>query len=77
MLMPWIQIRNTAYNIVLRSYEKQGINKPVAPFQAASALCLNRMDNQHSMSTNASRIVHRQELGSSEDVQDEFQPASK
>jgi hypothetical protein len=40
-------------------------------------LCLNRMDDQHSLSTNASRIVQKQELGSSDDDQDEFQPASK
>jgi hypothetical protein len=62
---------------VLKSNEKQGINKPVAPFLAASALCLNRIDDQHSLSMNASSIVHRQELGSNQDVQDEFQPASK
>ncbi len=77
MSIPWIQIRNTDYVTVLTSCDKQGINKPIAPFPAASALCLNRMDDQHSLSTNASRIVQRQELGSSEDFQDEFQPASK
>jgi hypothetical protein len=74
MSIPWIRIRNT-YNTVLTSYEKQGINKPVAPFPATSALCLNRIDDQHSLSTKASRIVQRQEFGRSDDVQEEFQPA--
>jgi hypothetical protein len=47
----------------------------VATFPAANALCLKRIDDQHSLSTKASRIVQRQEFGSREDVHDEFQPA--
>jgi hypothetical protein len=33
------------------------------------------MEDQHSLSTKASRIVHRQAFGSSDDVQEEFHPA--
>jgi hypothetical protein len=55
---------------------RKTFDKPVAPFPAARAFCLKTMLDQHSLSTNASRIVHRHELGSSDDVQDEFQPAS-
>jgi hypothetical protein len=51
-------------------------DKPVAPFLKARAFCLKTMLDQHSLSTNASRIVLKHELGRSEDVQAEIQPAS-
>jgi hypothetical protein len=54
---------------------RKTFDKPVAPFPAARAFCLKTMLDQHSLSTNASRIVHRHELGRRDDVQEEFQPA--
>jgi hypothetical protein len=50
-------------------------NKPVALLPEESAFCLKRIFDQHSLSSNALRMVHKQELDKSKEVHEEFQPA--
>jgi hypothetical protein len=68
----WMRIESGSVILLCRRCKP----KKVAPFPEARAFCLKTMLDQHSLSKNASRIVQKHELGRSEDVQAEFQPAS-